>query len=127
MGVIKPATRQLADSFGHSLLLFLENRSALIANVCKGCLVKSNLFFYPAFYVWSYVLICYDLLSSTEGERAPGSVERNRLKAVGRDRLAVGREIGGACGAAGWAQLCDAEPGSLRGSALLALQVPLCA
>jgi len=81
MGVIKPATRQPADSFGLTLLLFLENRSALIANVCKGCLVKSNLFFYPAFYVWSYVLICYDLLSSTEGERAPGSVERNRLKA----------------------------------------------
>lgn len=127
MGVIKAATRQLADSFGLTLLLFLENRSALIANVCKGCLVKSNLFFYPAFYVRSYVLICYDLLSSTEGERAPGSVERNRLKAVGRDRLAVGRESSGAFGAAGCARLCDAEPGSLRGSALLALQVPLCA
>lgn len=120
MGVIKAATRQLADSFGLTLLLFLENRSALIANVCKGCLVKSNLFFYPAFYVWSYVLICYDLLSSTEGERAPGSVERNRLKAVGR-------ESSGAFGAAGCARLCDAEPGSLCGSALLALQVPLCA
>lgn len=37
-----------------------------------------------------------------------------------------GRESRGAFGAARCAQLCDAEPGSLCGSALLALQVSLC-
>lgn len=86
MEVIKPATWQLADSFGLSLLLFLRNCSALITSVCKCCLVKSNLFFYPAFYVQSYVLICYDLLFLTTGGRTSGSVRRSRLKANSSQR-----------------------------------------